>query len=187
MDKLEQIEKLACTGLDQKEIYRFLDVPRSTFHEHKDWVEAYNKGLEKRRKTIAGKVEYLAELGFSQTQIAESLGHRKQIVIRGRYRENWVRGHHRMKENLRSEMYKICTEEKTTMPKVRMLEFLAKNLFGWSDRVTQVKEYDYNAIYANLRKAAEKNPKVIDQFQEYILEGGDPNGFFNSEMVKAEA
>ncbi len=188
MDKLEQIERLARAGLDQKEIYQFLGVPGSTFHAHKDWLAACNKGMEKWRKTIAGKVEHLAELGFSQTQIAESVGHRKQILQRGRYTENYQRGHHRMKEKLRSEMIKISNEEKTSMPKVRMLEFLAKNLLGWSDRVTQVKEYDYNAIYANLRKAAEKNPAVIDQFMEHIQEGGDPEIFLNNGAIaKAEA
>ncbi len=185
MDKLEQIKKLARAGLVQKEICQFFGIPESTFYTKKDWVEAYNVGLAKRRKSMTGKVEHLAELGFSQTQIAESLGHRKQILQRGRYRESWVRGHHRLKENLRSEMYKICMEEKTTMPKVRMLEFLAKNLLGWSDRVTQVKEYDYNKINADLRKAAEKDPAIIDRFLDHIQEGGDPNAFFNG--ITAEA
>ncbi len=66
-----------------------------------------------------------------------------------------------------------------------MLEFLAKNLLGWSDRVTQVKEYDYNKINADLRKVAEKDPAIIDRFLDHIQEGGDPNAFFNG--ITAEA
>ena len=185
MDKLEQIEKLARAGLVQKEICEFFNIHLGVFHKHETWVKAYHKGLDKRLKTIAGTVEHLAEVGFSQAQIAEHIGHTKRIFQRGRYRENYLRGHHRMKDRLRSEMFKICVEDKTSMPKVRMLEFVSKNVLGWSDRMTQVKELDYNAIYANLRKAAEKDPAIIDQFQEYILEGGDPNAFFNG--ITAEA
>ena len=185
MDKLKQIEKLAHTGFTQKEIVKFLSMAVSDFHHKEPCIKAYNKGIDKRQEDVAAKVEKLAEVGFSQVQIAEHIGHRKQILIRGKYRENYLRGHHRMKERLRSEMLKICFDEKTSMPKVRMLEFVAKNLLNWSDRVTQVKDYDYDAIYSTLHKAAEKDPAVIDQFQQHIQGGGDPYAFFNGEMGEA--
>lgn len=185
MDKLKQIEKLAHTGFTQEDIVKFLGMGVNDFHYKQPCIKAFNKGIDKRQEDVAAKVEKLAEVGFSQVQIAEHIGHRKQILQRGRYRENYLRGHHRMKERLRSEMLKICFDEKTSMPKVRMLEFVSKNVLGWSDRVTQVKEYDYNRIYADLKKAAEKDPAVIDQFQQHIQGGGDPYAFFNGEAAEA--
>ncbi len=66
MDKLEQIEKLARAGLTQKEASAFMGVTLSAFHQRETWLAAFHKGLEARRKTMVGKVEHLAELGFSQ-------------------------------------------------------------------------------------------------------------------------
>ncbi len=188
MTNLEQIEKLARLGMQQAGIAKFFGLSVNMFKTDEEVKDAYNRGLEARRKTISGQVEYLAELGFNQEQVAGSIGLDRTVVSRDRYHEEFKRGHFVMKTRLRSELFNVAMSENITNAKERMLEFLAKNQLGMSDRVAHVKEYDYNKIYADLRKVAENNPTVIDDFLEHIQSGGDPEAFLsNGAMTKAEA